>query len=578
MPGIQAVFLLCWLMNHTGTDSFHNVYSLCALLGLCCLYDNFRSGAGISRECRSGAVILSVVFSVATVLANYPVYDPVRSLISLFNIGCSLAGGFFLAYHVLLCALRRLPMELASCGRSRHSALVFLGCWGSIAAFFLLYLFFVGYPGYLTTDSLNSINQLRSGVYLNNNPYWYTMVIRACLLTGEAIFGDVNAAVACYSAMQILVLSGCFAWCLLTLYQTGFPMWSIAAVYAVYTFLPYNITYSITMWKDILFSASALLIAVSMYRLLRNIGGSRFLNYAVFALGSVGFCLMRTNGWYAYLVTAIVLFIGFRKNNGNLLKIMVAVLLACWILINPVQNALHVGETDFVETLSVPLQQIARVVASGKELEEAEQQFLSEIFWLDQVAKRYSPEIVDPIKFETIRVGGKEFLKENFGQFLRVWIKLGLRYPGEYVKAWVELTKGFWNGGYYFWIYLAYTYPETSGIGGFVMDNPIKDVFDALFRYTEKPVIMRPLYSIGLHTWVVVVCSYVCSVKKRQEVLLTIAILVLLAGLWVGTPVYAEYRYAYPMFTTCPLILLGTMFAGGRETGMEQKPAGQEET
>ena len=46
MPGIQAVFLLCWLMNHTGTDSFHNVYSLCALLGLCCLYDNFRSGAG----------------------------------------------------------------------------------------------------------------------------------------------------------------------------------------------------------------------------------------------------------------------------------------------------------------------------------------------------------------------------------------------------------------------------------------------------------------------------------------------------------------------------------------------------
>lgn len=580
MPGVQAGFLLCWLMNHIETDSFPNVYALCALLGLCCLFDNYKERMDLPQKKGFGIFSLSAVFSLATVLANYPVYEPVTSLISLINIACSLAGGFVLGYHVLLCAVRRLPMELSAEDvriNRKRSGLVFLLCWGSIAGFFLLYLFFVGYPGYLTTDSINSINQIRSGVYQNNHPYWYTMLIRMCLVTGEAVFGDINAAVAVYSTLQILILSGCFAWCLVTLYQAGFPMWSIAAVYAVYTFLPYNIAYSITMWKDILFSASALLIAVSLYRVLKQIGKHRVLNYVVFAAGSVGFCLMRTNGWYAYLCTAIVLFIGFRKQNKNLLKIMVLVLIICWILINPVLDALNVGQTDFVETLSVPLQQIARVVAEGRALEAAEHQFLSQIFWLDRVAELYSPEIVDPIKFETIRDGGKVFLKENFGQFLGVWLRLGMRYPGDYVKAWVELTKGFWNGGYYFWIYLATTFPDVSGIGGFVMDNPVKDLFKALFRYTEKPVIMRPLYSIGLHTWAVVVCSYVCSVKKRQEVLLTISFLVLLAGLWVGTPVYAEYRYAYPVFTTCPLILLATMFTGGEEQKTESGYEGRVE-
>ena len=38
--------------------------------------------------------------------------------------------------------------------------------------------------------------------------------------------------------------------------------------------------------------------------------------------------------------------------------------------------------------------------------------------------------------------------------------------------------------------------------------------------------------------------------------------LVLTVGLWLGTPVFAEFRYAYPMVLTSPLVLLTTMFEG----------------
>ena len=49
--------------------------------------------------------------------------------------------------------------------------------------------------------------------------------------------------------------------------------------------------------------------------------------------------------------------------------------------------------------------------------------------------------------------------------------------------------------------------------------------------------------------------------KKKEEFLLSIPLLVLIFGLWLGTPVYSEFRYAYPMFVAMPLILAVTLFA-----------------
>lgn len=571
----QALFIFSWLTNLTETDSFHNVYVLCAILGVLCLYDNYQKQSEIACMKKGGAFLLACVFALATVVANYPLFQPVTALLSLFNAGCTFLGGFFLGYHVLLCARNRLPLALGPCEdpkKRNHPVRFFFLCFGSIAVLFLLYLFCVAYPGYLSTDSLNSLQQIETGEYLNNNPFWYTMFIKVCMRIGYLFSDDINVAVASYSAIQILIMAACFAYGLVTLYQAGIPMWCIAAAFAVYTFLPYNITYSVTMWKDILFSGSALLIVASLYRLLKGLGGSRMLNYVVFVVGGVGFCLMRTNGWYAYLVMELIMLLKFFREHKQLLRMMAIILVVCWILINPALTALGVGETDFVETLSVPFQQIARVIAHGCEIGESDYAFLSNIFWMDRVKELYSPEIVDPIKFEALGSEGKQFLSENFAEFLKVWLRLGLQYPGEYLEAWVELTKGFWNGGYYFWIYMAWTYPESSGIGGFERDNLGKDLFDTLFRYTEKPTILEPFYSIGLHAWLVVVCCYVCAVKKRKEFLLAVPILVLLAGLWVGTPVYAEYRYAYPMFTACPLILFAAIFSGGAKKEKLWKP------
>ena len=136
-----------------------------------------------------------------------------------------------------------------------------------------------------------------------------------------------------------------------------------------------------------------------------------------------------------------------------------------------------------------------------------------------------------------------------------------MKYPGDYLKAWIEETKGYWNGGYFFWIYTLQMGSNPYGIQTAVEPNLIGRLFAAFFRYLEKPAILQPLTSIGLHVWALVSCMLVNILKKKEEFLLCIPVLVLIVGLWLGTPVYAEFRYAYPLIVSMPLILAVTVFS-----------------
>lgn len=568
--GVQALFIYTWLSNLAGTDSFLTVYLLCALTGVLCLWDNGQNPNHPALWVRVLAWILSGLFGLATVLANYPLFEPVTALISLFNGGCALLGGFFIANNILLCAIRRLPLkpEPRQPLRERTGAApVFFLFSGAVAAVFLLYLFTTGYPVYLAHDSIVSLDQIREGVYSNHHPYWYTRFIELCMDLGYLFTTDINVAAAVYSTIQSLILAVCFGYALVTLYQAGIPLWCIGAVFGMYALLPYNITYSITMWKDTLFGGCSLAVVTALYRILKGIGKCRWLNYGVFALSGVGFCLVRNNGLPVFLVWAAFMVIFLGRKHWKLLVICLLVLIIAWFMTGPMLDMLDVAGTEMVEILAVPFQQIARLIANDCPIADSDMEILKEIFWIDRVKELYTPYIVDPIKFEAMRPDGEAYIKENMGQFLSLWLRLGLQYPGEYVKAWVEETKGYWNGGYYYWIYIRGTYPEISGIGPFRPDNLGKDLFDALFRYTEKPVILEPLYAIGMQVWTIISCCFVCFARKRKEFLTAIPMLVLAAVLWVMTPVYAEFRYAYPLFVTCPLILLTTIFPGPAEKG-----------
>ena len=559
----QALLIYTWLTVLSPlsvTDTYYSVYLLCGALGLMCLYDNYKSRRCCDSKKQWILWLFSGWFSLAVVFANFALFEPLSVLQNLFDGLCCFAGGLCVGKAVLTYLLDRLPFAIGYPDRNRAGR-IFLLVFGIITLIDLMYLFFGIYPGILTTDSVTTIRQLMGDeAYNNTMPFWHTLTVQPFVKLGLAVFGNMTAAVACFHVAQILFMAGCFAFVIMTLYQIGAPLWFVVGAFCVYAFQPHNIVYAVTLWKDIPFAGATALFITSLYRLLKDVGNKKE-NYAVFLLGALGFSLWRTNGWYAFLVTVMVMVFLLGRKNKRLLILMTAVLMLCWVLLNPVLALLGVSETNLVEAFAVPMQQVARVIWEGRELTPEEAGLLGEIFWLDKIPQLYDPLTVDPIKFETFRYDQVEHIRANAGEYLGLYLSLGLKYPGDYLKAWIEETKGYWNGGYFFWIYTLQMGSNPYGIETAVEPNLIGRLFAAMFRYLEKPAFLQILTSIGLHVWALVSCTVINILKKKKEFLLSIPLLVLIAGLWLGTPVYSEFRYAYPMFVSMPLILAVTLFA-----------------
>ena len=558
---IQAVLIYCWLTVLSPlsvTDTYYSVYLLCARAGILCLYDNQTSALYCDRRQRLMLSAFGAVFAAAVALANYSLFAPVSVLQNLFDLVCVLAGGWVIGYHILLCLLRRLPVE----GRpGKHCGLVFAGVFAAVSAIDLIYLLFVLYPGVLTTDSFTTLRQiLGMDNYNNVMPFWHTVSVKVFLDMGLKLFGDMNAAVALVHSAQILFIAAAMAYAMMTMYQMGVPRGLLLMAFALYALLPHNIVYSVTLWKDIPFAGAALLMVTALYRLLKGISRCAWTDYLVFVLGAVGFSLWRTNGWYAFALLTFLLFVLLRRQKKALLLLMAVVLVFCWILIGPALDVWGVEGTNFVEAFGIPMQQIARVLYNGRELEPEDMELLSRIFLVDRTAELYDPQISDPVKFNSFRYDQVPYLVENLGDYIRMYLRIGAQYPQDYWQAWVEQTKGYWNGGYKYWTYTLKMGENDLGILQSPGQNVLAQLYGAWFRYVEKPAIFQCFISIGLHVWTLVACAAVNAVKKREEGLLTVPILVLILGLWIGTPVFSEFRYAYPMILTMPVILAATLF------------------
>ena len=559
---LRAGLMFAWLTvlaPLSVTDTYYTVYLLCAAAALLCMWEQYRNPEECPAEHKKWLWGFSCLFSLAVTLGNYELFEPLSVLEHLLDAALCLLGGICVGYPILHWMDVRIPRR-AQISRREHPGRIFWGMFLAVSAVNLVYLFCVRYPGVLTTDSATTLEQLMGDTpYDNMMPFWHTMTVKVFVELGLAVFGTMNAAVALFHTAQILFMAACFGYAVMTLYQIGAPRWALGAVALLYGIQPYQIAYSVTLWKDIPFAGAALLFVTALYRLVKQVGKPGK-NTVFFVLGAAGLSLWRTNGLLAFGITALVMLFFLRKSQLKLLAVMFAVLACCWVLMYPLLGLLGIGQTHFVEVLSIPLQQISRVIAHQRELTVYETEMLEQILNLDRVVQVYDPLTVDPIKYEAFQYGNQTYFLQNLGEYLSVYLRLGLRYPADYLKAWIDETKGYWNGGYFFWIYTKGVYPNSYGLEACYGTGLIAGLYNAWFRYVEKLEILQPLTSIGLQVWAIVSCTLVNALKKRKEFLLGIPLIVLAVGLWIGTPVYAEFRYAYPFFLTAPFLIAVTVW------------------
>ena len=563
---VECVSILYWLLFFHNVDSYYVPYLVVGLAGICLGLRRYilKIEVLLSKKEYSVTEIFAIAMSCMVLLANYQYciwsesgLDNLKKIVAALLI---FVGGLINFKEIMLGLANWSGLESKSLIKGPKDKFIWIGMWAVIVAVNSSILFMAVYPGTLSPDSISQMTQLLEGSYSNHHPYYHTQIIHFCINIGMWLFDDINAAVALYSCFSIAMMALCFTYVVETVDKaTGNRRISIM-MFIWYLVMPFHITYSITMWKDVFFGGVVTGLVVSAYRYLHKVGQQK-INFIVMTLTSVGVCLLRSNGWTAFFLTVLAFVIIYKSKYKNLIIMFAVVLAGTFVMKHQVLEVLNVSQPDTIEALSIPAQQIARVVVNGHELSEEQSELLGQVVDIDRIPETYVSYISDNIKNLVREKGNQDYIKTHRLEFIKLYFELGLEHPKSYVYAWVDETRGYWNAGYNYWRWSTGLQENELGIQRTVNSETVANKLSLYLNLWETNPILQLFISIGFYTWIILLCVYNAIIKKNKASLfIGVPFLAVIATLLIATPVYAEFRYAYALFCGTPFVSIISLY------------------
>lgn len=431
--------------------------------------------------------------------------------------------------------------------------------------FFCWMLYFVAYyPALRTNDSLNQMKQVLGTVaYSNHHPIIHTMFLKVIYDAVFALLGNENMAIASTTLVQLLLLDSIFTYMLYVMKKHGFHKYFLLCTLVFIAFFPINGLFAVTMWKDVLFGGFVLLFILVLWQIIRinsetKIDLAQIGLWALLFLSGLLICLWRSNGFYAYVfcIPFFLLSRAFRKRKLCFAGICFVTVVSVLIIKGPVMERLEVVQPDFVEHISVPIQHISRVIVERNgQLPENDMELLRNVINPEEVKDAYLPYISDPMK-KLIRNGNPDYLNTHKADFLKLWIRWGLKYPNIYLKAQIDISNGFWYPNVNYWVsadeITSLSVYETSLCPGLL------GILKKINLTAGNLPLISILWKIGFYIWAELFCLLYC-IKSKKSIILFLPLMAIFLSLLVATPVAAEFRYGYAFVTSLPF-LIGTSF------------------
>ena len=447
------------------------------------------------------------------------------------------------------------------------------GYWQGVVVILVCWLPFYlwSFPGIVTSDSTTQIIQAINHNYSNHHPVLQTWVIQGVMAITSAFSDSLNTAVAFYIILQCIVLALIYAYVVSTLCDYKVKPIICYAVLLYFAIMPYNVMMSLNMWKDTLFSGGFLLFIICTWRIIQ---GSKGKDLLLLFLGGIILCMLRNNGWYAFIVSIPVIAVFFWKKRKDACFVLIAILISAAILRGPIFKKFNVLGPNIVESLSIPMQQIANVISNDKELTKEEEEIISAVVDIDKIKETYDCRYADYIKNLVLSKGNTDAIVNDKAGFFKAWLQIGLRNPGLYLQAFVNQTEGYYNPDIQRWQY-------TQGVWNTQMPiysrSLLPEGIGAIFKWYVSDWLYRVpvigiIKSIGFFVWIMFALLGLCIIKRKYSpVVLFVPLVIYWGTIVVATPVYAEFRYIYPLFVTMPVLILSIFLADQTEKSREHK-------
>ena len=322
---------------------------------------------------------------------------------------------------------------------------------------FSFYLY-VYNPGILTFDSFNQVHQIASGHYTNWHPFFHTFI--------EMLLYKIYSSPVTVAIFQILVFS--IIWMVICKYfrnndenisladiksDREFIIQSIITL--IICLIPINAIYSITLWKDVLFSYGILflcfLIKVMIDKKCKV--SIRFIVLMGFIMACVA--QLRLNGIYVIVPLLIILaYYLYKHDKTEKFFIKLPVIAIIFILLIASMNVVYNVEDNAKDaTLSKTTHMLANYDLYHK-LDAKDSAKFHELINETAVKDNYKTFFTDPVR----NAANESVFEANKGEYIGMAVKYSLQDPIHFIKymlssseiTWDITRDNYWQGKPYY--------------------------------------------------------------------------------------------------------------------------------
>lgn len=464
---------------------------------------------------------------------------------------------FYLVIYKLDFVLKEIIYRLSNMKETiedSHKVLLF---WGTLIFAVWLPYYLSYYPGGIYGDTIVSINWALSGTLTNRHPFLYNTLIGLAIKLGDIFGRDLNWSMGVFLAIQMMLLEIEIIYMLRWMIRHHINSKIRTMIMIFMVFFSLFPLYAISVWKDTPFCMAFMFWFMFWTDLYLEVQDNCF-NYKTLlgaAIGAILVAFTRNNGIYVIVLAAIAfIFSNYKNKFQGKRKIYGVIALTVFFVVfiqGPVYRWGGVAQTELVENLGVPLQQICSVVAYGGDITEDQIESINHFLPYKNIKEHFAPCLADNIKWYADL--DREYLSTHMNEFWNLWICLGLRNPITYTEEYLLETLGFWNVD---------VSAKTAYIQKDVWENSFglyqQDFFERWFGFSFQHFVEPRSYLSGAWFFWIFFIGMIFVMKHygwKNGCLFMPQIGVWLT-LMIATPIAISLRYIAPLLFTLPFVVL----------------------
>ena len=490
-------------------------------------------------------------------------------------IGCSVF--FYLIYMGLAKLLLRFGNTAKQDGQVSGKTLLKVRIVSGIVIFLLDMLVLLAYyPGIFSYDIIIQTDQALGIIPMDRfHPPLHTYFWKICLMIGgrnaDSLQIAIERGITVYGIVQAFFYAYVLSGLIRMVWRASLhKVWKwVLTVFCL--FHPLILIFSIIPTKDALFAVFFAQMTGRLYEELQwkytDSRCRRRFRHIFLVLDVLLCCLLRNNAIYVMILMVVVLLIGIlRKEDGEFRRILAGVfagaVIMYFVINGLIYNALGIGGGDLREALSLPLQQMAHTyISEGESMPEDMVSELNRFLPVEQLNQEFNYRLADYVK----GLADKEELEQHKADFLKLYIRLFLKYPDNYMNEFLAMHVSSWypladgvdavSGRDYIETYLS-EYPLGQPVRNSRFPwllSVLEEV--ACYRAFDRISVVRYFFSMAAPIWGIFIGMYLLRIQgKREQILLCLPALFLWMTYLAG-PVTCM-RYLFPIVLVLPVIAL----------------------